>query len=434
MRTAVVGAGPVGLFCAMALARRGDEVTVIDRDPGPTAEGEWRRRGVMQYSHPHFFRHIVRQALVGTLPDVWDQLVAAGGVPACADGFPAEFTGLQCRRSTFERTLWQAAAREPGLSVRTGRADGLEVTDGRVTGVLVDGARVEADRVLCATGRGSSLGNDLRAPGIEQSCGFSYVTRMYRARPGSPPLPGGFPMGAVYDGYIAIAFPQDDRTLSALIVRPTEDAGLARLRDTEAFDTAVAAVPVLAPWTTTYTPFTDVMVGGRLTNGYRGQLDELGRVAAPGVYFVGDAVCTTNPSAGRGVSLGLRQAEALLGMLGEPDARDGAEQFDAWCLDHIRPWHDDHVETDAELLRRYAGEDIDPEGPLSSDVICAASEQDPSLLPVVGPFLGMLTLPASLQAVEEQARALLRTGWRPTYSEGPTRDQLVAMTGQPVPV
>jgi 2-polyprenyl-6-methoxyphenol hydroxylase-like FAD-dependent oxidoreductase len=35
MQTAIVGAGPAGLFTAIALARRGHRVTLVDRDPGP---------------------------------------------------------------------------------------------------------------------------------------------------------------------------------------------------------------------------------------------------------------------------------------------------------------------------------------------------------------------------------------------------------------
>ena len=37
MRSVIVGAGPTGLYTAIALARRGHQVTVIDRDPGPAA-------------------------------------------------------------------------------------------------------------------------------------------------------------------------------------------------------------------------------------------------------------------------------------------------------------------------------------------------------------------------------------------------------------
>ena len=59
MRTAVVGAGPTGLYTAIALARRGHEVTAIDRDAGPARDGSWNRRGVMQFHHPHGFRQQV---------------------------------------------------------------------------------------------------------------------------------------------------------------------------------------------------------------------------------------------------------------------------------------------------------------------------------------------------------------------------------------
>ncbi len=54
MRSVVAGAGPTGLYTAVALARRGHQVTVIDRDPGPAGGQWWDRKGVMQFHHPHF--------------------------------------------------------------------------------------------------------------------------------------------------------------------------------------------------------------------------------------------------------------------------------------------------------------------------------------------------------------------------------------------
>ncbi len=45
MRTVVVGAGPTGLFTAIALARRGREVVIVDRDPGPPDRATvWQRK------------------------------------------------------------------------------------------------------------------------------------------------------------------------------------------------------------------------------------------------------------------------------------------------------------------------------------------------------------------------------------------------------
>lgn len=376
----------------------------------------------MQFLHPHFFRMQVRQALETRLPDVWEAVQQAGGRTAVIPGAPPEFAGLRCRRSTFERALWEMARKEPGLQLVTGHADGLITTDGAVAGVTVEGQRIDADAVLSTIGRGSKFADDVRAPGEESDCGFSYVSRMYRALPGAAEPTGG-PAGSLYDGYIAIMFPQDDATLSALVVRPTADERLDGLRTTEAFDTAVAAIPQLAPWTdpAAFEPITPAMTGGRLTNGYRGQRDAAGEIPVAGLYFLGDAVCTTNPSAGRGVALGMQQAEQLLDLLRTGlEPRQVAAAFDDWCTDSIRPWYEDHVEWDAALLRRFAGEDIDPEGPITSDVVCDATDKDPSMMELVGPYLGMLTTPPTLAPLHDSVRAMLREGWRPPVAEGPS--------------
>lgn len=423
------------MFCGIALARRGHDVVVVDRDAGPPPDGGWDRRGVMQFHHPHFFRHIVRRALQDAMPDVWDALLAAGGIPAVQAGLPEEMTGLQCRRSTFERAVWTVAAREPGLSLRTGHADRLVTKAGRVTGVIVDGHTIDADMVICATGRGGRFATDLRPPGEGGACGFSYVSRMYRARLGVEAPDVGGPMGSLYAGYLAIVFPQDDRTLSTLVVRATSDGGLAQLRDTACFDAVAPLIPQLTSWVDPdrFEAITPVLAGGGLTNTYRGQLDEHDRVPMPGLYFVGDAVCTTNPAAGRGLSLGLRQAHALIGMLGEDasDHREVARRFDTWCTANIRPWYDDHVYWDESLLRRFAGEDLDISARIPSDVICAAADADPTIRPAVGPYLGMTALPSVLAAVEDRARTALRAGWRPPYADGPSRDELVEAVLEP---
>jgi 2-polyprenyl-6-methoxyphenol hydroxylase-like FAD-dependent oxidoreductase len=424
MRTVVVGGGPVGMFCAMALARRGDEVIVVDRDPGPPAAGRWARRGVMQFLLPHFFRPIVRQALAETLPDVWDALLAAGGVPARPPGLPAEMTGLECRRSTLERSIWAAARREPRLALLTGHADRPLVRNGRVAGVVVDGRTVDADLVIAATGRASRFAADARPPAEGGACGFSYIARMYRARPGTELPSGGRPMSSLYRGYLTMIFPQDAGTLSALIVRPTADEALASLRHAHCFDAAAPLIPQLAPWTDPrrFEPITDVMAGGGLTNTYRGQLDEQGRVPVPGLFFAGDAVCTTYPAAGRGVSLGLRQAQTLIGLLADhrADLRDVAERFGAWCTTNIRPWYEDHRHVDASMLRRLGGGDIDVEARIPSDIVCAAAEKDPTIWAAARPYLAMQALPSALDPVQgKPAQCCAPAGGPPTPTAPP---------------
>lgn len=427
MPVVVVGAGPVGLFSAMALARRGHEVSVVDRDGGPRPGQSWARRGVMQFQHPHAFRPQVVSTLAQELPDVLDRIVEAGGILARIAGAPEFVRGLQCRRATLERVLWEAAAREPRLSLRTGHVEAFVGSAGQIAGVVVDGGTVDADLVVCAAGRGGRIAGDGRAPAEGGSCGFGYVSRMYRARPGVDVPECGVPMGSLYDGYLAIAFPQDDRTVSALIVRASSDTVLAELRRTECYEAAVRHVPQLAPWTDPqrFTPITPVLPGGGLTNTYRSQLTADGTVPLTGLFFVGDATCTTNPAAGRGTTLGLLQAQQLLALLDDSRPRaDVATALDAWCGEHIRPWYDDHVHWDATLLRRWSGADIDLDARIPSDVISTAAEVLPDIAPAAGMYAAMMAPPSVLVPYEEPVRALLRTGWRPPAAAGPSRDEL----------
>lgn len=275
----------------------------------------------------------------------------------------------------------------------------------------------------------------MRAPAEGGASGFSYAARMYRARPGVELPSSGLPMAALHRGYLAMIFPQDDRTLSALIVRASADKELAQLRHNHCFDAVTPLIPLVAPWTDPgqFEPITDVMAGGGLANSYRGQLDEAGRVAVPGAFFLGDAVCTTYPAAGRGVSLGLRQAEALISMLTRSpgDLRDTAEQFDAWCGANIKPWYADHRRCDATMLRRFNGEDIDVHASIPSDVVCAAAAEDPAIWLAARPYLAMRALPSVLDTVQHNARAVLRTGWRPPYAAGPARDELADLLRRP---
>lgn len=435
----MVGAGPTGLYLALALARRGHSVVVVDRDAGPDPDGGWSRRGVSQFHQPHAFRGQVVRALQAELPDVWDALLAAGAEPARAqgpDGGEGPVVGLRCRRLTFERVLRAAAVAQPGVRFVRGHADEVVADRGRAVGVRVDGAVVAADLVLDASGRAGRLTRELRAPAEGGPCGSAYVSRQYVLRDGARPGPLTMPIAAfaVHRGYAVIVFPHDNGVFSTALARAHGDRELARTREEAVFHAVAAAVPVLAAWTAPQRarPITAVLPGGPQHNAYQGQRDTAGRIPLPGLICVGDTVCTTNPSAGRGVATSLMQAARLVELLdahtgSRVDALACAEEFDDWCTAQIRPWFADHVDVDAAQARRWAGADVDLSGPLTSDVIAAAAAADPSLMPVVGPYLGMAALPATLRAVEPRAREIYESGWRPPLPDGPTRDELAEL-------
>src|SRR5690242_10201155 len=253
MRVVVVGAGPTGLFSAMVLARRGHQVVVVDRDPGPEQDGSWSRRGVMQFHHPHGFRAQVVEALQAELPHVWHNLLVAGAetitAPTRASG--PQLMGIRCRRLTFERVLRAAAQRQVGVRLRTGHVDQVCTDRGHASGVRVDGSVVKADLVIAASGRAGRLGRELRAPARGGDCGIAYVSRQYRLRPGAEPGPMNVPLGQIdfYPGYHAIVFPHDNGVFSTLIARASNDRSLEPLRLSEVFVAAARAIPALANWT-----------------------------------------------------------------------------------------------------------------------------------------------------------------------------------------
>ena len=184
----------------------------------------------------------------------------------------------------------------------------------------MDGTSLDADLVLVASGRAGRLGQDLRAPARDGDCGIAYVSRQYRLHPGAERGPMNSPLGQMdfYPGYHAIVFPHDNGIFSTLVTRASNDRSFEpcagpRCSTPPPADPRVDRLdrPDRAR------PLTPVLPGGRLHNTYRGQLDDTGAVPLPGLVFVGDSVCTTNPTLGRGVTTSLLQARALLRLLDE---------------------------------------------------------------------------------------------------------------------
>lgn len=425
MRALVVGAGPTGLMLGGGLAGLGAEVAVVDRDGGPGADGTWERRGVMQFGHAHGFRPQVSQVLGARWPAALATWRAAGAetVEIEVPGLGPVSGGMLSRRLVFERALRTTAARTAGLDVRQGRVEQLVERGGRVVGARVDGAVVDADLVVDATGRSGRLGRSETVLGGD--CRIAYVNRTYRLRPGAERGPMTSPIAwfGSFDGYLVIVFPHERGHFSVVFVRPTADAALKELRHDAVFDAACRAVPALATWTDLErsVPTSPATAGGALRNTYHPQR------LLPGLVSVGDAVATTAPTAGRGIAMAAMQVDELLRLLAEDraGAASVAEPFGAWADSQILPWVADHVAMDDAAALRWQGYDVDLSGPLPSDLVVAAADVEPRLRPYVGPYQMMAALPATLTPVEPLARAVYRRGWRPPYAEGPGRDRLV---------
>jgi 2-polyprenyl-6-methoxyphenol hydroxylase-like FAD-dependent oxidoreductase len=437
MHIVIIGSGPAGTTAALLLARQGHRITLVDRDPGPVPGEPWERVGVMQFHLPHTFRAPGVQVLRQRLPELLEALVHAGGeivAPPGAPGLVADLVAnLHIRRSVFERTLWEFTDREPGVTRVRGHADRLVVDRTSVTGVVVDGAIHDADLVVDATGRTGRLGSEHRPPAEGGDCGFAYASRLFRLRAGAEPGPvnGGPGHVGEHQGFVNLVFLHDAGTFSVLLVRDSRDADLAGLRHEEQFTRALGCLPAAAAWTdpARAEPIDRVRAGAGLVNHYRPQAS-----GVTGLLSIGDATCTTNPMGARGVALAMMSAAALADIVAAHAREDWAGALDAWCRANLRPWFDDHVGFDLVMHKLWAGEPIRPDDPMAWPLVAAASRLRPDFMATLGPFLGMLALPASVDGLRDEVRTMIADGWQPEPWPPPTRDVLVTAMRTPAPV
>lgn len=310
-----------------------------------------------------------------------------------------------------------------------------------VAGVrTADGERINADLVIDATGRRSVLPGWLDAvgtrPAIEESekSGFFYYTRYFHAPSGPPAAQAGLlvPVGS----FSLLYLPADNWTWSVTVYVSSHDAALREIRRTEVWTRVVESCPLHAHLLQGE-PITDVLAMSGTVDRYRRFVVD-GLPIATGVVVVADAWACTNPSLGRGISLGLlhatRMRDVVRSELGAPGRLAGA--FDAMTETELTLWYRATLDVDrdrqAEIDALVDGRPVPPPADDAAAIgraLTVAMAYDPDAYRAFVDIIGVIKPPQEVVSRPGLVDRIMPIAQSepPLQVPGPTRQELLEM-------
>lgn len=179
-------------------------------------------------------------------------------------------------------------------------------------------------------------------------------------------------------GVFSILTNYADNDTWSITLFTSKNKAMRALRDTAAFHRVVAACPRQAHWLDGE-PITPVLMMAGVLDRYRRFVVD-GRPVITGFAAVGDAWACTNPSAGRGLAVGLLQAQELRNMARQHVNDPGvfSREYDAETERQVTPFYRTQIAADrarfAEMNALEEGLPLPPPDPVMAKLLFAAPQ------------------------------------------------------------